>query len=87
MNYDSFKILRVRIDKGVAFVTIDNPPMNLLNGPMIFEFATLARTVMDDDNVHVIVFDSADPDFFIAHFDVGGLVTMPDKAPLKKSSL
>ena len=87
MNYDSFKMLRVRIDKGVAFVTIDNPPMNLLNGPMIFEFATLARTVMDDDNVRVIVFDSADPDFFIAHFDVGGLVTTPDEAPPKKSSI
>jgi len=87
MNYDSLKILKVTIDRGVAFITIDNPPMNLLNVQMIMEFATLARTVMDDDNVRVIVFDSADPDFFIAHFDVKGLVTMPDEAAPKKSSL
>jgi enoyl-CoA hydratase/carnithine racemase len=87
MSYDSLKMLKVRIDKGVAFVTIENPPMNLLNVPMIIEFATLANTVKNDDNVRVIVFDSADPDFFIAHFDVGGLVTMPDEAPQKKTSL
>ncbi|KKK62691.1 hypothetical protein LCGC14_3001810 [marine sediment metagenome] len=87
MSYDSLKMLKVRIDKGVAFVTIDNPPMNLLNFPMIIEFATLANTVKGDDNVRVIVFDSADPDFFIAHFDVKGLVTMPDEAPPKKKSI
>jgi len=87
MSYDGLKLLKVKIDKGVAFVTIDNPPMNLLNMQMIMEFAMLANTVKDDDNVRVIVFDSADPDFFIAHFDVKGLVVMPDEAAPKKTSL
>ena len=87
MRYDKFKLLKVRIDRGVAFVTIDNPPMNLLNIQMITEFATLANNVKNDDDIRVIVFDSADPDFFIAHFDVEGLVIMPDEAPSKKSSL
>lgn len=87
MSYDGFKLFKVKIDKGVAFVTIDNPPMNLLNMQMIMEFALLANTVKDDDNVRVIVFDSADPDFFIAHFDVQGLVVMPDEAAPKKSSI
>ncbi|MFW9941959.1 MAG: enoyl-CoA hydratase/isomerase family protein [Candidatus Thorarchaeota archaeon] len=87
MSYDSFKLFKVRIDRGVAFVTIDNPPMNLLNMQMFMEFAMLANTVKNDDNVRVIVFDSADPDFFIAHFDVKGLVVMPDEAAPKKTSL
>jgi enoyl-CoA hydratase/carnithine racemase len=87
MSYDNLKMLKVRVDRGVAFVTIDNPPMNLLNIPMIMEFAVLANAVNADDNVRVIVFDSADPDFFIAHFDVEGLVVMPDEAAPKKTSL
>jgi enoyl-CoA hydratase/carnithine racemase len=87
MSYDSFKLFKVRVDRGVAFITIDNPPMNLLNMQMIMEFGMLATTVRNDDNVRVIVFDSADPDFFIAHFDVEGLVVMPDEAAPKKTSI
>ena len=87
MSYDGFKLFKVKVDRGVAFVTIDNPPMNLLNMQMIMEFAMLANTIKDDDNVRVIVFDSADPDFFIAHFDVQGLVVMPDEAAPKKESI
>lgn len=87
MSYENLKLLKVKVDRGVAFVTIDNPPMNLLNGQMIMEFAVLAQIVLNDDNVSVIVFDSADPDFFIAHFDVGGLVVMPDEAAPKKESI
>ncbi|MHA2051132.1 MAG: enoyl-CoA hydratase/isomerase family protein [Promethearchaeota archaeon] len=87
MSYDNLKMLKVKVDRGVAFVTIDNPPMNLLNMAMGMEFAVLAQTVLKDDNVRVIVFDSADPDFFIAHFDVEGLVVLPDEAPPKRESL
>ncbi|MFX0081771.1 MAG: enoyl-CoA hydratase/isomerase family protein [Candidatus Hodarchaeota archaeon] len=87
MSYDKLKMLKVRVDRGVAFVTIDNPPMNLLNLQLMGEFGILANTVKNDDKVRVIVFDSADPDFFIAHFDVGGLVTMPDEAPPKSTEL
>ena len=87
MSYENLKMLKVKVERGVAFVTIENPPMNLLNMQMIMEFAVLAQTVLKDDNVRVMVFDSADPDFFIAHFDVEGLVVMPDEAPPKKTSL
>jgi hypothetical protein len=31
MSYENLKMLKVKVDRGVAFVTIDNPPMNLLN--------------------------------------------------------
>ncbi len=87
MNYDRFKFLKVRIDQGVAFVTIDNPPINLLNMQLIGEFWNLQRKIAKDDDVRVVVFDSADPDFFIAHFDVSLLAVMPDEAPPKLDTL
>ena len=84
MKYDRLKLLKVRIDQGVAFVTIDNPPMNLLNMELIGEFYRLQKKIAKDDDVRVIVFDSADPDFFIAHFDVSVLAVLPDEAPPKE---
>ena len=87
MNYGRFKFLKIRIDQGVAFVTIDNPPMNLLNMELIVEFSRFQRKVAKDDDVRVIVFDSADPDFFIAHFDVSFLTLLPDEPPPKPDAL
>ena len=69
MSYGMFETLRVRVDRGVAFVTIDNPPINLLDRKLRGDLETFARRVATDDAVRVIVFDSADPDFFIAHTD------------------
>jgi enoyl-CoA hydratase/carnithine racemase len=87
MKYTRFKFLKIRIDQGVAFVTIDNPPMNLLNLELIGEFSRLQRKVVKNDDVRVIVFDSADPDFFIAHFDVSLLAVLPDEPPPKSNVL
>ena len=87
MKYNRFKLLKIRIDQGVAFVTIDNPPMNLLNMELIAEFSRLQRKITRDDDVRVIVFDSADPDFFIAHFDVSSLAILPDEAPPRSDQL
>jgi len=87
MKYGRFKMLKIRIDQGVAFVTIDNPPMNLLNMELIGELNRLQRKVAKDDDVRVIVFESADPDFFIAHFDVSFLAVLPDEPPPKSDVL
>jgi len=87
MKYARFKLLKIRIDQGVAFVTIDNPPINLLNMALLGELSRLQRKIANDDDVRVIVFDSADPDFFIAHFDVSVLAILPDEAPPKSDQL
>lgn len=87
MQYKRFKFLKIHIDQGVAFVTIDNPPMNLLNMELLGEFFRLSRKIAKDDDVRVIVFDSADPDFFIAHFDVSILAVLPDEPPPKSNEL
>jgi enoyl-CoA hydratase/carnithine racemase len=78
MTYEGYKCLRVRLDRGVAFATIDSPPINLLTVEMVQELVRLAAEVEADERVKVIVFDSANPDYFIAHFDVSVLLQFPD---------
>jgi enoyl-CoA hydratase/carnithine racemase len=87
MLYKGYKLLKIRVNRGVLFATIDNPPINLLNTQLYGEFGKLAGEVSSDDNVKVIVFDSADPDYFICHYDVNLLLKYPDKAPPKPSEL
>lgn len=66
----SYTTLRVTLSAGVARVTIDNPPVNVLDVRLMGELRHFLASVRDDDAVRVIVFDSADPDFFIAHVDM-----------------
>lgn len=88
MQYKRFKFLKIRIDpKGVAWVTIDNPPINVLSLQLLAELSRFSLKVAKDDDVRVIVFDSADPDFFIAHFDVDSLLITPDEPPPKSTQL
>jgi len=70
MNLDQYTTLRVAIDAGVARITLDNPPVNVLSGRMIRELHDLLGALRDDTSVRVVVFSSADPEFFIAHVDI-----------------
>jgi len=76
MAYEGYQFLKIRLDRGVAFVTIDNPPINLLTLELCAELVQLGAEILADDRVKVTVFDSANPDFFIAHFDVNVLVLL-----------
>ena len=86
-DLSSYKTLRVRIGGGVAFATIDNPPINLLDLELIQDLDRLGREVEQADDVQVVVFDSADPDFFIAHADVRLIQALPREVPPKSKAL
>lgn len=77
MSYSGFSTLSVEVAGGVATVTIDNGAINLLDGPMFMEMAGLAGTLAADHHVRVVVLRSANPDFFIAHFDVSLILQFP----------
>ncbi len=68
----SFEFTKLRIvrDRGVAIVTIDNPPVNVLDVGMMSEISRFLVSVRGDEETRVIVFDSTDPEFFIAHVDM-----------------
>jgi enoyl-CoA hydratase/carnithine racemase len=87
MAYDGYNCLKIRLDQGVLFVTIDNPPINLLDLPLMQNIDRLGREIEADDDVKVVVFDSANPDFFIAHADVNLILQMPTKVPPKPTTL
>jgi enoyl-CoA hydratase/carnithine racemase len=59
------------------WVTLANPPINLIDPVMIVELHELLTEIEQDSRVAVVVFDSADPDFFLAHYDI-----VADPAPL-----
>jgi enoyl-CoA hydratase/carnithine racemase len=62
--------LSVRGEGGVLFVNIAAPPLNLIGPELVGDLVTLIEQAESDDAVRVIVFKSADPDYFIAHVDV-----------------
>ena len=62
--------LRVAHRNGVATVTIDNPPVNVLSYNLMGELRRFLEAIRDDAETRVIVFESANPDFFIAHVDM-----------------
>jgi enoyl-CoA hydratase/carnithine racemase len=74
---DDYSALRVRVDRGIAYATIDHPPINLLDATLIVELDRFGREVESDEDVRVVVVDSADSEFFIAHADVGLILQLP----------
>jgi len=62
--------LRISHRDGVATVTIDNPPVNVLDVRLMGEIRGFLASVREDTQTRVIVFESADPEFFIAHVDM-----------------
>lgn len=70
MSQDPYTTLHVSREVGVARVSLDNPPVNVLSATMMLEIRHLLTALREDESVRVIVFDSTDPDFFIAHVDM-----------------
>jgi enoyl-CoA hydratase/carnithine racemase len=87
MGYEGYSCLRVRTDRGVAFVTLDHPPINLMDLPMMQDLHRLVGELEADRELRVVVFDSADPEFFVAHADVELIAQLPTTAPPKATEL
>ena len=65
-----FETLNVRNEGAVLFAEISAPPMNLLGPELVRDLVSLIQQAEADDAVQVLVFQSADPDYFISHVDV-----------------
>ena len=73
--------LDLRVDDGVATVVIDHPPINLMTVGVFLELAGTVETLAADDDVRAVVFRSASPEWFIAHFDVEAILGFPTDTP------
>lgn len=85
MAYD-YALLDVAIDGRVATVTVDNPPINLVTLALYGELAALSRELAADDALTVVVLQSANPDFFLAHFDVEAILSFPTDPPPRRET-
>jgi enoyl-CoA hydratase/carnithine racemase len=68
--YVALQTLIVRREGAVLFVEISAPPMNLLGPELVRDLVTLIQKAEADESVRVLVFESANPDYFISHVDV-----------------
>src|ERR1700722_12389011 len=50
-------------------VTIDNPPINVMGPEMVRQFQEVINALEADEDVRVVVFDSAVDDYFLNHSD------------------
>jgi len=66
----TFETLNVNREGAVLFVKIAAPPMNLLGPELVRDLVSLIQQAEADDGIRVLVFKSADPDFFISPVDV-----------------
>jgi enoyl-CoA hydratase/carnithine racemase len=64
-----------RHSSGYCRITFDHPPINTLTATTVEELAELVGLIEHDLDLNVVVFDSANPDFYLAHYD-----TEPDSA-------
>jgi enoyl-CoA hydratase/carnithine racemase len=87
MAYDSYRLLKIARDGRVVTATVDNPPINLITLALYGELAALAQELEADKEALVFVLKSANPDFFLAHFDVSAILTFPvDQPPSREAA-
>jgi enoyl-CoA hydratase/carnithine racemase len=79
--------LRATSDGGIVSVVIDHPPTNLLDGSLLEGLRSLLDHLAQEPSVRVVIFRSADPDFFVMHGDVELLVDLhPPPAPVVEAN-
>jgi enoyl-CoA hydratase/carnithine racemase len=59
-------------------ITFNNPPINIFDPTTIVQLGALMTDLEADPSVKVIVFQSANPDFFVAHLDVARAAERPE---------
>jgi enoyl-CoA hydratase/carnithine racemase len=53
-------------------VTFNRSPINTITATTVMELAELVDLIEQDHDLNVVVFDSANPDFYLAHYDTEG---------------
>src|SRR5271156_3231034 len=86
MAYDAYRLIRIAREGGIVTATVDNPPINLIPLELYGELSRLSEELEADPDALVFVLKSANPDFFLAHFDVGAILTFPtDRPPAREA--
>ena len=69
--FQSWMHLRVdRRSPSYCRVTFDHPPTNAITATTVAELVEVVDLIEQDSDLNVVVFDSANPDFYLADYDV-----------------
>jgi enoyl-CoA hydratase/carnithine racemase len=83
---EPFTTLRTQVDQRVMTVTLDHPPVNLMDRRMLRDLRALLDLLQQDTETRVVVFRSANREFFICHADL--TIFLKDRpAPPRSSKL
>jgi enoyl-CoA hydratase/carnithine racemase len=74
---DSSQFNTDRTYLGRCTITFSNPPINMFLPTTIVELGALMTDLESDPSVKVVVFQSGNPEFFIAHLDVSKAAEQP----------
>jgi enoyl-CoA hydratase/carnithine racemase len=67
----SWQHLRIdRRSRGYCRVSFDHPPINTITATTVAELAELVGLIEQDPDLNVVVFDTVNPDFYLAHYDL-----------------
>ena len=80
-----FHVMTVGLTDGVVEAVIDNPPINLITRELFRDLRSLVDAVDEEPDARVLVLRSANPDFFIAHYDVSLILQAPTDGPAERS--
>ncbi|MEM9566263.1 MAG: enoyl-CoA hydratase/isomerase family protein [Actinomycetota bacterium] len=83
---NQFRTLRVTVTDHVAVAEIDNPPINLFTPDVFGDLRALPDHLEHDTDARVLILRSADPDFFIAHYDVSQILEFPIDTPVVRDT-
>ncbi len=61
-----------RRSSGYCRVVFEHPPINTITATTVTELAELVGLIEEDPDLNVVVFDSANPAFYLAHYDTEG---------------
>ena len=82
MSQDHKQLSIHRDSPAIWRVTFNHPPINLVDHGTLQELHDLTAAIEASEELKVVVFDSADPDFFLAHWDIASVApARPDGTP------
>jgi enoyl-CoA hydratase len=79
------RFVNYSLEENVAWVTIDNPPLNTLNNALMDELGTVFRELEEDDDVLMVILRGGGEKAFVAGADIKQFPTM-DQAIAEKFS-
>ena len=87
MAYEGYKLIRFARDGKIVTATVDAPPINIITLELYSELRHMSQDVEADGDCLVFILKSANPDFFLAHFDVSAILEFQiDQPPTREAS-